>query len=112
MLCFLFFTAIFAAHNVRVMDNVLEEFQMVYKKIDTDNDGFVSVKEMKDFNNRRKLSEEDAAAVLDGGDGEMMKAGFAGNNTIQFSKIHKYRYEISVILATWFCKLRFWSKSQ
>lgn len=80
MLCFLFFTAIFAAHNVRLMDNVLEEFQMVYTKIDTDNDGFVSVKEMKDFNNRRKLSEEDAAAVLDGGDGEMMKAGFAGDD--------------------------------
>jgi hypothetical protein len=73
MLLFYFFGIMFAVHNVR-LDGALDEFQMGYKAINTDDDGFVSVEEMGSYN-RRHLSDEQAV-IIDNGSDEM-KVGFA-----------------------------------
>jgi len=79
MLLFYFFATIFAAHNMLLMDEVLDEFQMLYKTIDADGDGFVSKEEMNSYKARRLLDEDGFAVVVDNGSG-MCKAGFAGDD--------------------------------
>jgi len=80
MLFFYLFATVFAAHNVRLMDDVLDEFQMMYKTVDSDGDGFVSMEEMSSYNTRRQLLDDDVAAVvMDNGSGYCI-AGFAGDD--------------------------------
>jgi len=64
---------------MRLMDEVLDEFQMLYKTIDADDDGFVSIKEMSSYQARRQLDDDVAALVVDNGSG-MCKAGFAADD--------------------------------
>jgi len=59
MLIFFLFASIFAAHNVRLMQVALDELETVYNLIDVDEDGFVSVEEMKVYQSRRLLSDDD-----------------------------------------------------
>lgn len=76
MILFYFFATIFAAHNVRLMDEVLDEFQMVYKTIDGDGDGFVSMEEMNSYKTRRQLQSVDSVVIDDGS--YEIKAGSGG----------------------------------
>jgi len=79
MLAIFLLTTVFAAHNFRLTDEMLEEFQLVYKKIDSDGDGFVSVEEMTSYQSRKQLEDDTAALVIDNGSG-FVKAGFAGDD--------------------------------
>jgi len=80
MLFFYLFATVFAAHNVRLMDDVLDEFQMVYKSVDSDGDGFVSMEEMSSYNTRRQLLDDEVrSVVMDNGSGYCI-AGFAGDD--------------------------------
>jgi len=76
---YLFLGVAFAADNVRLMDETLAEFQSVYKAVDADGDGFVSMEEMNSYKSRRQLDDDVAALVFDNGS-NMMKAGFAGDD--------------------------------
>jgi len=73
------------ANNKRLLQAELNEFQIIYKNLDANQDGIVSVSEVKNhFSARRLLSgsddeEEVQALVIDNGSG-MCKAGFAGDD--------------------------------
>jgi len=77
------FASIFAAHNVRLMQEALDELETVYNLIDVDEDGFVSVEEMKVYQSRRLQSddeEEDTQAIVIDACSVLTKAGFAGDD--------------------------------